>query len=81
MLVQWNLRKGTKAFLPRLGAPLQVGENPFPLDPSRQTIILLPSGIYLAAFPCAGGLMVVKVLGTDGVMKVLDIDDDEDVGC
>lgn len=24
VLVQWNLSKGTKAFLPRLGAPLQV---------------------------------------------------------
>lgn len=24
VLVQWNLTKGTKAFLPRLGAPLQV---------------------------------------------------------
>ncbi|CAN0527502.1 unnamed protein product, partial [Ectocarpus sp. 8 AP-2014] len=30
VLVQWNLSKGTKAFLPRLGAPLQVSENPFP---------------------------------------------------
>ena len=27
VLVQWNLSKGTKAFLPRLGAPLQVSRS------------------------------------------------------
>ena len=28
VLVQWNLAKGTKAFLPRLGASIQVSPNP-----------------------------------------------------
>ena len=28
VLVQWNLTKGTKAFLPRLGASIQVSPNP-----------------------------------------------------
>lgn len=40
VLVQWNLSKGTKAFLPRLGAPLQVSEHPIPLSPNDPAVAL-----------------------------------------
>ena len=39
--MQWNLTKGTKAFLPRLGAPIQVSRNP--AQPEKRN----PKGTFL----------------------------------